>query len=465
MRQRILVVARDVTHRSALARWLISAGYIAEGVKRAREVLANHKVALTILVRGRLSAPPPELSETGDKLTVVVEESQDGAAVGSPALSGDRYVSIPFDDQQVLASVKAVLRSQHSREDEVSSTPALLVFDGFTIDLAGHVLLDRFGSEVPLTRSEFTLLVALARNAGRVLSRDQLLDVALGRRAEPYDRSIDVLIGRLRRKIEPDLKVPRLIVTVLGEGYKFAAKLREGLQRAEPAVDSPAKEQPQARRESIERRQLTVVSCGFVGSTALASQLDPEDLRAVIADYDRCCTEVIDRFGGMVVTFPDDRILAYFGYPEAHEDDAEKAVRAGLALVDAVAQLDIQLPSPPHVRVGIASGIVVLESADLDVASHERLAIGEPPALAFQLLSLAPPDAVVIASSTRHLVPGFFDYREAGSSASVAGPRQERSRKPLRSASRPRINTTDRPMKKSIFCCDAGSRYGRAKDA
>ena len=143
MRQRILVVARDVTHRSALARWLISAGYIAEGVKRAREVLANHKVALTILVRGRLSAPPPELSETGDKLTVVVEESQDGAAVGSPALSGDRYVSIPFDDQQVLASVKAVLRSQHSREDEVSSTPALLVFDGFTIDLAGHVLLDR----------------------------------------------------------------------------------------------------------------------------------------------------------------------------------------------------------------------------------------------------------------------------------------------------------------------------------
>ena len=267
---------------------------------------------------------------------------------------------------------------------------------------------------MPLTRAGLALLVVLARHVGRVLSRDQLLDAALGRRAEPYDRSIDVLIGRLRRKIEPDPKVPRLILTVLGEEYKFAAKLREGPRPAEPAVDPSADEGPQAWPGSIERRQLTAVACGFVGSTALASQLDPEDLRAVIADYHRCCSEVIGWFGGMVVTFPGDRILAYFGYPEAHEDDAERAVRAGLAVVDAVAKLDIHVNSPPHVRVGIASGLVVLDGAILDVGSREPIAIGEAPALAVQLLHIAAPDAVVIAASTRHLGRRIFDYREVG---------------------------------------------------
>ena len=117
-----------------------------------------------------------------------------------------------------------------------ASEPEALSFDGFTIDLAGRSLRDVDGNEVPLTRCEFALLMAFVRNPGRVLSRDQLLDAVVGRRAEPYDRSIDVLVGRLRKKIEPDPRMPSFVLTVVGEGYKFAAKVLE----AAPAAPEPS---------------------------------------------------------------------------------------------------------------------------------------------------------------------------------------------------------------------------------
>ena len=412
MRHRVLVVAQDVMLRSTLARWLMSAGYIvelAESERRAREVFANHKVALTLLAPGRSGGPELDLADTGGKLIVVAEQPHDRA----PAADG--YLSVPLDEQEVLACIKSVLQTEPGDDDKASQASEILSFDDFTIDLAGRSLLDGNRREVPLTRAEFALLVVLARHAGRVLSRDQLLDAALGRRSEPYDRSIDVLIGRLRRKIEPDPKVPRFIVTVLGEGYKFTAKLHETRPPAQPATGALAvEEERRVQPQSIERRQLTVMSCGLVGSTALASRIDPEDLRSVIADYQRCCTEVIAPFGGVVAAFPGDRVIAYFGYPEAHEDDAERAVRAGLALTEAVAKLDIRLGPSLHVRIGIASGLVVAGDSAREEAGHEPVAIGEAPDLAIQLQSIAPADAVVIAATTRHLVRGLFEYREVG---------------------------------------------------
>ena len=113
----------------------------------------------------------------------------------------------------------------------------------------------------------------------------------------------------------------------------------------------------------------------------------------------------------MVAAFPD-RVIAYFGYPEAHEDDAERAVRAGLALTEAVAKLEIRLGPSLHVRIGIASGLVVASGSAREEAGHEPVAIGEAPDLAVQLQSIAPADAVVIAATTRHLVRGLFEYRE-----------------------------------------------------
>jgi class 3 adenylate cyclase/DNA-binding response OmpR family regulator/predicted ATPase len=412
MRHRVLVVAQDVTLRSTLARWLVAAGYLvelAENDRRARQVLANQRMALTVVV---LTAGTPvfDPGEKGGKLVIATERSQDLSPLTRSAIAADAYLSIPLDEHDVLGRLESVLHPPA----EAPPATEILCFDGFTVDLAGRSLRDGDGSEVLLTRAEFALLVVLARHPGRVLSRDQLLDAALGRRAEPYDRSIDVLVGRLRRKIEPDPKVPRFIVTVLGEGYKFAARPRETSASVQATPTAPSGEERRAHPLSTERRQLTVMSCGLVGSTALASRLDPEDLCAVFAEYHRCCTEVIAPFGGIVAPFAGDHVLAYFGYPEAHENDAERAVRGGLALIDAVTELTIRLAPSLHVRVGIASGLVVVGGAGPGGGPLAPIAIGEAPDLAAQLQSRAPPDTVLIAASTRDLVRGLFDYRQVG---------------------------------------------------
>ena len=150
------------------------------------------------------------------------------------------------------------------------SPPERWRFEGFTLDLASRTLIDASGKEVPLWRSEFALLAAFLRASGRVLSREQLLDAVSGRRAEAFDRSIDVLVGRLRRKIELDPKAPRLITTVQGVGYKFTA--RPHVPPA-PAADAEPEAQPSAEvppRRPAERRHLTVLHCAIASAGALA---------------------------------------------------------------------------------------------------------------------------------------------------------------------------------------------------
>jgi adenylate cyclase len=213
----------------------MSAGYsveLAENDRRAREVLTDHSIALTILAGGRSGASAFGLEGSCGKRIVVTEQSYDTAPLGPTASAANGCLSIPLDEQAVLAGVRSVLEPPAEREQ----VPEALSFDGFTVDLAGRSLRDGRGSEVPLTRSEFALLVTFVHSPGRVLSRDQLLDAVVGRRAEPYDRSIDVLVGRLRKKIEPDPRTPSFVLTVVGEGYKFAAKVLE----ATPAVPEPS---------------------------------------------------------------------------------------------------------------------------------------------------------------------------------------------------------------------------------
>jgi len=279
------VLARDATLRSTLARWLLPAGYsveLAENDRRAREILADRRVALTVVVartRDGAGAPIFDPGENGGRLIIASERPQEAGQLTRSAPAADAYLSLPLDEQEVLARVESVLRPSSDPRDAALSAPEILAFDSFDIDIAGRSLRNRDGNGVPLTRTEFAMLAVLARHAGRVLSRDQLLDAALGRRAEPYDRSVDVLIGRLRRKIEPDPKAPRFIVTMPGEGYKFAAQVRQARSPAQTTVDAPVEQAASAQPPSIERRQLSVLSCGLVGSLALASRLDPEDLR------------------------------------------------------------------------------------------------------------------------------------------------------------------------------------------
>jgi predicted ATPase/class 3 adenylate cyclase len=163
-----------------------------------------------------------------------------------------------------------------------------------------------------------------------------------------------------------------------------------------------------------ERRQLTVMFCDLVGSTALASRLDPEDLREVIGEYHRDVARAVGRFDGFVAKYMGDGVLAYFGYPQAHEDDAERAVRAGLHIV-ATTRL---VPDPPggtlRVRVGIATGLVVVGDLIRAGDSYERGVVGETPNLAARLQALAESGSVIIAATTHKLTAGIFDYEELG---------------------------------------------------
>src|SRR5262249_6473350 len=147
------------------------------------------------------------------------------------------------------------------------------------------------------------------------------------------------------------------------------------------------------------------------------ARLDPEDLRGIITAYHRCCTELVERHGGFVAKFMGDGVLAYFGYPQAHEHDAERAVRAGLDLVDAVPKLATHAGSPLHVRVGIPTGLVVVGDLIGTGAAQEQAVVGETPNLAARLQALAEPGAVVIAAATRHLTGGLFEYRDLGTTA------------------------------------------------
>jgi len=174
-------------------------------------------------------------------------------------------------------------------------------------------------------------------------------------------------------------------------------------------------------RDTAERRQVTVMFSDLVGSTALSARMDPEDLREVISAYQKCVAETVQRFGGFVAKYMGDGVLVYFGYPQAHEDDAERAVRAALELVAAATALK---SGSLQTRVGIATGLVVVGDLIGSGEAQERGIVGETPNLAARLQSIAEPNSVVIAESTRKLVGNLFDLDDLGAQdlKGVTGP-------------------------------------------
>jgi class 3 adenylate cyclase len=192
--------------------------------------------------------------------------------------------------------------------------------------------------------------------------------------------------------------------------------------QASGAVGTAASREAPASADA-ERRQLTVMFSDLVGSTALSVRLDPEDLREVYAVYHRAVADVVRSFDGFVAKYMGDGVLVYFGYPRAHEDDAERAVRAGLEIISAVAKLypnSVKLEA----RVGIATGLVVVGDLIGEGSAQEQLVVGETPNLAARLQTLAGPDAVIIAAGTRRLVGDLFEYRDlaAVEVKGIAGP-------------------------------------------
>src|SRR6516164_11424321 len=161
-----------------------------------------------------------------------------------------------------------------------------------------------------------------------------------------------------------------------------------------------------------ERRQLAVMFCDLVGSTPLSTRFDPEDLREIVGVYHRCVADTVGRFGGFVAKYMGDGVLIYFGYPEAHEDDAERAVRAGLAVIDAVGRLATS--EQLNVRLGIASGLVVVGDLIGTGAAQEHGVVGETPNLAARLQTLAAPGTLVIAEGTRRQIGALFVVEDLG---------------------------------------------------
>ena len=194
-------------------------------------------------------------------------------------------------------------------------------------------------------------------------------------------------------------------------GHKLPAS---GLDAAGSAVTDTVTPQTSQLAASPERRQLTVLFCDLVGSTALSARLDPEDMREIMTAYHRRCTEVIGKSGGFVAKYMGDGVLAYFGYPQAHEDGAERAVRCGLALVEPTSRPPTSHGTALQVRIGIATGVVVVGDLIGEGAAQEQGVVGETPNLAARLQTLAEPGQVVIAPSTRRLTSGLFKYRDLG---------------------------------------------------
>ena len=199
---------------------------------------------------------------------------------------------------------------------------------------------------------------------------------------------------------------------LIGLGVGSIGHRRKLLAAIAALRDEKATPPVAAAPAEAERRQLTVMFCDLVGSTPLSTRFDPEDLREIVGVYHRCVADTVARFGGFVAKYMGDGVLVYFGYPEAHEDDAERAVRAGLAVVDAVGGLTTA--EPLNVRLGIASGLVVVGDLIGAGAAQERGVVGETPNLAARLQALAEPGALVIAESTRRQIGALFEIEDLG---------------------------------------------------
>ena len=293
-------------------------------------------------------------------------------------------------------------------------------FPPFRLD-AAPACLWRGDQLIALRPKPLAVLVHLVAHAGEVVSKAALLD-AVWPETAVGDDVLRSCIRQIRRALEDAAESPRFIATLHRRGYRFIAPvapvassvLHISATTLEPLQAGVSDDPP---KFVAERRQLTILFCDLVESTRLAGQLDPEDWREVLQAYHLTCAEVVARFEGYVAQYLGDGVLVYFGYPVAHEDDAQRAVWSGLELLEAIEALNARLALPSAlqmaVRLGLHTGLVVVSN----VGTRERqepLAQGETPHIAARLQSLAGPHELVISGATRDLLGGVFDVTALG---------------------------------------------------
>jgi class 3 adenylate cyclase/predicted ATPase len=204
----------------------------------------------------------------------------------------------------------------------------------------------------------------------------------------------------------------------LGVSLGHRKKLIKAIQARCDSLQVPNRtDDPRSRpaeTQSAERRHLTVLFCDLVGSTSLSARLDPEDFRKILFEFQRCCSEAIRRYDGHIARLMGDGVLAYFGFPSAHEDDAERAVKAALEIVESLPALVVPATGKLEVRIGIASGLVVVGDLIGEGPSREFALVGDAPNLASRLQALAEPSQILVAPSTRLLLGGLFEFADLG---------------------------------------------------
>jgi class 3 adenylate cyclase len=238
-----------------------------------------------------------------------------------------------------------------------------------------------------------------------------LAEQGLGQHAEAFAEN-GIAGDVLRDLTDADLKELGLNLGDRKRLLKAIAALAAGSTDARAETAEPTA-RPAVPREA-ERRQLTVLFCDLAGSTELSGRLDPEEMSEVIRTYQRGCADVIRHWDGYVAKYMGDGVLAYYGWPRAHEDDAERAVRAGLELAKAVAVQTASDGTQLAARIGIATGEVVVGELIGEGAAQEEAVVGETPNLAARLQALAAPGTVVVAANTRRLVGGVFNLDDLG---------------------------------------------------
>ena len=291
------------------------------------------------------------------------------------------------------------------------------LFDGYSLD-PGRRELRRGREDITVEPQVFDLLLYLIQNRERVVSKDDLMAQVWSGRVVS-ESTLSSRITAVRHAIGDDGEQQRLVRTLPRKGFRFIGAVSEevvgrGQERAQAVTASGR------AGLASERRQLTIVACSIVDVGTLARN-DPEELTDTLALYRQRLAEAIERHGGHVTRHTDEGIVACFGYPHAHEDDAERAVRAALAATSAVAELkNPRLANKLQARAGIATGLVLVgDPADARVDGEPSI-VGETPFTAAHMEALAPPGAVIVSASTRRLVGGLFDYDGEWSQADAA---------------------------------------------
>jgi class 3 adenylate cyclase/tetratricopeptide (TPR) repeat protein len=292
-------------------------------------------------------------------------------------------------------------------------------FAEFELDRAAYQL-RREGRIVRLERIPLDLLLFLVERRGQLVTREEIRNRIWGPNVVvDTENSINTAIGKLRRVLRDRPNSPRFIETVPAKGYRFIAAINEPtaeaiqIRSSEFVFTHHASEMSPERGQAGERRHLTVLACDLrMNSISRATESDPEERWEKVAGYHRAAVHAVKRYGGHVGPYRGDSMMAYFGWPQAHDSNAENAVRAGLAILEEIAQLDRRMGTRPAVssRISIHSGTAVVGAR----SGGEGDIFGDTPDIAIQVRVAAPPRALVMTAATHQLVHGLFVTEDCG---------------------------------------------------